>query len=131
VLVARRLAAWCARTGATRIAAFDGGAAPENFTGEIARFAPDAIVLVDAAHLGREPGAVELVPAERIAGLTFSTHMLPATIVLDFLRTTTGARTLVLGIQLAQKDVMAKPSPEVARAVRRVVTAFQRVEVGG
>jgi hydrogenase 3 maturation protease len=127
VLVARRLAAWCARTGAARLAAFDGGAAPENLTGELARFAPDAVVLVDAAHLGRPPGTVELVPAERIGGLTFSTHMLPATIVLDYVRSTTGARTFVLGIQLGQKDVMAKPSPAVVAAVKRVVAAFRRV----
>jgi hydrogenase 3 maturation protease len=127
VLVARRLAAWCARTGAARLAAFDGGAAPENLTGELARFAPDAVVLVDAAHLGRPPGTVELVPAERIGGLTFSTHMLPATIVLDYVRSTTGARTFVLGIQLGQKDVMAKPSPAVLSAVRRVVAAFRGI----
>jgi hydrogenase 3 maturation protease len=127
VLVARRLAAWCARTGAARLAAFDGGAAPENLTGELARFAPDAVVLVDAAHLDRPPGTVELVPAERIGGLTFSTHMLPATIVLDYVRSTTGARTFVLGIQLGQKDVMAKPSPAVLSAVRRVVAAFRGI----
>jgi hydrogenase 3 maturation protease len=127
VLLTLRLAPCYPRTGAARLAAFDGGAAPENLTGELARFAPDAVVLVDAAHLGRPPGTVELVPAERIGGLTFSTHMLPATIVLDYVRSTTGARTFVLGIQLGQKDVMAKPSPAVVAAVKRVVAAFRRV----
>lgn len=130
VLVARRLAAFCAarprlRPG-LRLAAFDGGAAPENLTGEIARFAPDLVVLVDAAFLGLEPGAVEVVPAERIAGLTFSTHMLPAPMVLDYLRARTGCRTAVLGIQIAQKEPMSRPSAEVAAAVRRLVAAFRR-----
>jgi hydrogenase maturation protease len=129
VEVARRLAAFCAarprlRPG-LRLAAFDGGAAPENLTGEIARFAPDLVVLVDAAFLGSAPGAVEVVPAERIAGFSFSTHMLPAPVVLDYLRQRTGCRTAVLAIQIAQKEPMSRPSREVAAAVRRLVAAFQ------
>jgi hydrogenase 3 maturation protease len=126
VLVARRLRAWAARTGTDRLAAFVGGAAPENFTGEIARFAPDLVALVDAAHLGRTPGAVELIPPDRVGGLAFSTHMLPAPIFLDYLRKTLGCRTIVLGIDLVQKDVLGPVSPPVERAVRRLVRAFQR-----
>jgi hydrogenase 3 maturation protease len=125
VLVARRLQAWIERTGCRRLAAFPAGAAPENFTGAIARFEPDCVVFLDAAHLGREPGTVEVVPPESIGGLTFSTHMLPAPIFLGYLEKTIGCRSVVLGIEIAHKDVMAKPSPAVVRAVRRVVAAFQ------
>lgn len=129
VLLARRLAAWCAarpRRGRLRLAAFDGGAAPENVTGEVARFAPDLVVLVDAAFLGRPPGAVEVIAAERIAGVTFSTHMLPAPVILDYLRARTGCRTAVLGIQIAQKELLSRPSPAVAAAVGRLAAAFRR-----
>lgn len=130
VLVARRLAAFCAarprlRRG-LRLAAFDGGAAPENLTGELARFAPDLVVLVDAAFLGEAPGTVAVIPPERIAGATFSTHMLPAPFLLDYLRERTGCRSVVLGIQLEQKEPMSAVSPAVAGAVRRVVAALRR-----
>jgi hydrogenase 3 maturation protease len=124
LLVARGVHAWCTRTGSRRLAAFDGGSAPENLTGEIARFRPQVVVLVDAAHLGRAPGHVEMVPRDRIGGVSFSTHMLPASIVLDYLEQTTGCETMLLGIEPAQKDVLAKPSREVAGAVRQVVKAF-------
>ena len=129
---ASRLAAWAARTGTTRLAAFAGGAAPENFTGEIARFKPDCVVLVDAAHLGpgRAPGEIDLIAPEQVGGLAFSTHMLPVPIFLDYLRATTGCRTLVIGIQVAQKDVLAPLTPAVAAGVRRLVRALQRA-VGG
>ncbi len=126
VLVARRLAAWARRTGCDRLGAFMGGAAPENFTGEIVRFRPDLLVLVDAAHLGREPGAVEVIRPESVGGLAFSTHMLPVPIFLDYVRATCGCRTVVLGIDIVQKDVLAPISPPVERAVRRLVRGFQK-----
>lgn len=127
VLVARKLAAWCAKSGCTRLAAFEACAAPENFTGEIIRFKPDCVVFLDAAHLpGREPGDVEIVPQDQIEGLTFSTHMLPAPIFLDYIQKATGCRSLVVGIQLEHKDVLGKLSPAVARAVRRLTKAFKR-----
>jgi hydrogenase 3 maturation protease len=126
VLVARRLASCAARTGSDRVAAYAGGAAPENFTGEIVRFRPDLVVLVDAAHLGLEPGAVEVIDAERVGGLSFSTHMLPVPIFLDYLHKTIGCRSLVIGIDIVQKDVLAPVSRPVGAAVRRLVAAFRR-----
>jgi hydrogenase 3 maturation protease len=116
------------RTGSTRLAAFAGGAAPENFTGEISRFKPDCVVLVDAAHLGpgRAPGEIDLIAPEQVGGLAFSTHMLPVPIFLDYLRATTGCRTVVIGLQVAQKDVLAPLTPAVAAGVRRLVSALRR-----
>jgi hydrogenase 3 maturation protease len=135
VLVARRLARWAAAKPRLRkgmaLAAFDGGAAPENVTGELRRFEPDLVVLVDAAFLDLPVGAVEVVAPDRIAGLTFSTHMLPASFVLDYLTAVTGCRTLVLGIQIAQKDVLTAPVPAVQTAVRRLVKAFQQAVLPG
>ena len=124
--VATRLSAWAARTGTDRLAAFAGGAAPENLTGEISRYRPDCVVLVDAAHLGRAPGEVALVAPERVGGLACSTHRLPLPILLDYLRATTGCRTVVVGIQLGHEDVLAPLTPAVARGVRRLVAALQR-----
>lgn len=126
LLVARRLAAWAARAGRADLLALEGGAAPENFTGELVRFRPELVILVDAAHLAAGPGAVEVIPAAEVQGASFSTHMLPVPIFLDYLRHMTGCRTLVLGIGLAQKDVLAPPHAEVALAVRRLTAALKR-----
>lgn len=134
IRVARRLAAFCDAHPSYRrgvhLAAFDGGAAPENVTGEIARFRPDLVILVDAAFLGRAPGAVEPIAPEQVAGTSFSTHMLPAPVLLDYLRSRTGCRAAVLGIQIVQKEPMSRPSAPVAAAVRRVVAAFRRAVSG-
>lgn len=125
VLVARRLEVFCSLARPRRLAAFVGASAPENVTGPIARFAPSHLLLVDAADLGRPPGEVELVPRDRIDGLAFCTHMLPAPILLGYLEQTIGCACAVLGIQPAQTGVLEQPSPPVARAVRRVVAELE------
>lgn len=127
VLVARRLASWAARAGVTRLLAVAGGAAPENFTGELVRFRPDLVVLVDAAHVEHaEPGALAPIPPGAVGGVSFSTHMLPVPIFLDYLHRMTGCRSLVLGIAIAQKEVMARPTPAVVRGVGRLVALVKR-----
>lgn len=120
VLVARAVEAWRRRSRAALVAGYEGCAAPENLTGEIGRFEPSHVVLVDAAHLGEEPGAVRVLEADQIGGVSFSTHMLPAPIFLAYLEKTTGCRTLIVGIQPAQTDVLGPISPPVAAAVRAV-----------
>ena len=56
--------------------------------------------------------------------------MLPVPILLDYLRATTGCRTVVVGIQVGRKDVLAPLTPAVARGVRRLVAALQRAAGG-
>jgi hydrogenase 3 maturation protease len=126
VLVARRIGAWAARAGRAHVLAVQAGAAPENFTGELVAFAPDLVVLVDAAHLDAPPGAIEAIDPARVGGVAFSTHMLPVPILLDYLTRRTGCRTLVLGIQLGHRDVLAKVSAAVERGVRRLVAGMRR-----
>ena len=61
LLVARALAT--AAAAHAHVLVVEAGPAPENFTGALRRFAPQAILFVDAANLGAEPGAVR--PAAR------------------------------------------------------------------
>ena len=126
VRVAQRLTAWCKRARVDHLAAFEGCAAPENLTGEIARLRPSHVLLVDAAHLGIDAGEVRMIPPDKVAGVSFSTHMLPAPIVLDYLTRACGCKTLVVGIQPAQTDVCGPISPAVAKGINAVVAAVQR-----
>lgn len=130
VLVARRIDASCRRARSRRLAGFVGCSAPENLTGEIARFAPTHLVVVDAADLGREPGEVDIIPEENIAGTSFSTHTLPLRIIVDYLAQTAGIRAVILGIQPEHTELCAPPSARVLAAVRRVVAALKRAASG-
>lgn len=63
-----------------------GSSAPENFTGEIINFKPDTLIIIDAADINKQPGEYELLDYRIVEGVSFSTHMLPLKIVLDYLK---------------------------------------------
>lgn len=76
-----------------------GGSAPENFTGVIKKFRPDVLFIVDAAFMGKQTGAVSLLDARQIEGISFSTHMLPLPLMLDYLESESGCETVIIGIE--------------------------------
>ncbi len=102
------------------------GTAPENHTGEIRRIGPWAVVIVDAADMGKPPGTVRVIPIEDIGGVSFSTHTLPLHIVADYLRRETGCAVAILGIQPASLVFDDPVSPEVERGVSLAVEAIRR-----
>lgn len=125
MLVARAVNAWARRAKVKHVAGYEGCAAPENLTGEIARFKPSHVLLVDAAHLGKEPGTVEVLDPGNISGVSFSTHMLPAPIFMGYLEKTANCRALVVGIEPAQTDVLGPISPSVALGIEAVVVTIR------
>ena len=103
---------------------FCGSTAPENFTGEIKSFRPDALLVIDAAELAKPPGTVALIPPDKINGATFSTHMLPLSIMLDYLRSEINCRVCILGIQGRSFEFGAPLTTEVNDAVDDIVSAL-------
>jgi hydrogenase 3 maturation protease len=87
-----------------RLLLVSGGPAPENFSGLIRAFAPELLVVVDAAFLELPAGSLQLLPEERAAGLSFSTHMLPLPMLLSYLRLSCGCQTCLVGIQPATTE---------------------------
>lgn len=93
----------------------DAGTVPENHIRSVARLDPDTIVIVDAVHLDREPGTVELLDRNDIkGGMGFTTHTLSPTLVMERLEEETGARVVMLAIQPATVEFGAPLSPAVA-----------------
>ena len=105
--------------------AYCGSTAPENCTGEIKRFHPDTLLVIDTADMAMRPGAAALVPPEDIDGASFSTHMLPLRIMLDYLREEIGCRVFLLGIQGATLEFGAEMTPRVSAAVEAVASALR------
>jgi hydrogenase 3 maturation protease len=103
-----------------RFTAFDGGAAPENLTGVIAKFKPSHIILVDAADFGARPGAVRIIAKDQIGGVSFSTHRMPLYILTEYMECTMNCRTMVIGIQTKTIEVMGEMSGEVEKNTQRL-----------
>ena len=114
--VALRLAA-LDDLGGSRGLAFAGHVAPENLTGQIKVYAPDLLLVVDAIDSGTTPGSVSCIDKDAITGVSFSTHMLPLKIIVDYLGQETGADIVVLGIQTEGTEFMAEMSFAVSRTV--------------
>ena len=128
LLVLRELRAAMARSrpktihseASERVRLFDGGTAPENLTGEIVRFQPSHILLVDAADLGLKPGAATLIEPEAVAGMSFSTHVLPLSILADYLKRALPCCIMILGIQPGPTGFSTTHSREISQAARRL-----------
>ena len=98
----------------------DGGPAPENQSGALRRFQPDLIILVDAAQMNAEPGAVAWLDLAAIDGLSAASHILPLNMLTRYLIHELGCEVGLLGIQPANTDMLEGLSGEVETAVNEI-----------
>jgi hydrogenase 3 maturation protease len=77
----------------------DAGNAPENYLGRIAREEPDTVLLVDAAHLGLEPGQCRILQPEEILKCGLTTHDMSSRMLIEFLQNQTQADIFMLAVQ--------------------------------
>lgn len=101
------------------------GAAPENHTGVLRRFAPDLVLLVDAAQLDEAPGRVRWLAWQETSGLSASTHTLPPHLLAQYLTGELGCEVALIGIQPGDTTIGAPLSPEVQRAAAEIVETFR------
>lgn len=107
-----------------RFRIFSGGTAPECFTGVIKAFRPDHVLLIDAADFHGRPGELAAIDPSVVAGVSFSTHMLPLKVLLEYLEKEIGCRTTILGIQPACLDFAGEMTAEVRETVDEVTKAL-------
>ncbi len=102
-----------------------GSTAPENFTGEIKKFKPDLLVLVDAADMKEQPGNIMVIDYNVINGVSFSTHMLPLKLMIDYLKIEIDFKIVVIGIQPDIVDYGENISQPVKEAINDVINIFE------
>ena len=83
---------------AAPILAIDCGTTPENYTAVIRRVHPDLLVIVDAAEMGLGAGECRVIPPERAGALGLSTHSMPLSLFVDYVRELAGEIRIV-GVQ--------------------------------
>ncbi|MDP4132521.1 MAG: hydrogenase maturation peptidase HycI [Bacillota bacterium] len=101
-----------------------GSTAPENFTGVIKNFAPDRLFIVDAAHMGLNVGEIHVLDILEIDGISFSTHMLPLPVMLEFLKLEIGCEVICIGIQPKNTELGFSMCEEVAAASENLAKMF-------
>ena len=120
VLVARKLSTRECSDDAGHVLVIEAGQAPENITGELRRFQPQVVLLIDAAQVDADPGEVVWIPWETTTGMSASSHSLPLSMLARYLTLEFNCSVHLLGIQPAQNESNGNVSPEVYAAVEDI-----------
>jgi len=107
----------------------EGSTAPENFCGVLRAYQPELILLVDAAFMDVSVGEIHFLNPREIKSIPFSTHMLPLSVLVDYLQQETTASVAVIGIQPGNTDFDTEACTAVQDACRElskeILSAFQ------
>lgn len=108
-----------------RLKVFEGATAPENLTGEIIRYKPNYIIIIDTADIKQKPGTILLLNTEDLGeGVSFSTHKLPAKVLMDYFIKSLKCKITLIGIQ-PKSIIFGKPvSNDVKYSVKEVTRAI-------
>jgi len=120
MLVAEKLKKLEDRCKTIRLKVFMGHTAPENLTGEIRKFKPTHLIIIDTADIGGKPGGTKVFAPDETSGITFSTHKLPIKVMISFLRQELDCSVVVIGIQPKTLDFGKPVSKEIEQATRSI-----------
>lgn len=121
MLVAREIQHREQAADASHLLVIQAGHAPENVTGELRSFAPELILLIDAADMRDVPGTISWVPIQSIEGMSASTHSLPLSMLARYLTLELNCMVALIGIQPKSNDFGETVSVEVTQAVHEIV----------
>lgn len=127
VMVAESLQRSIARSRKrSAIKVFLGATAPENLTGEIKRYKPSHLVIVDTADFKEKPGTVVVLdPGDVGSGVSFSTHKMPAKILVDYMQKSIECEVVIIAIQPKSVDFGKPMTKAVAKAAKEVAGAIR------
>jgi hydrogenase 3 maturation protease len=126
VLIARALSERKCALDTDHLLVIEAGHAPENTTGELRKFAPDLVLIIDAAEMGEKPGSIQWIPEESIDGMSASTHSLPLSMLARYLRLELHCTVALLGIQPGSNNVGEQFSHAALQAVEDIVDGLDQ-----
>lgn len=110
-----------------KLKVFLGSTAPENFTGEIIKFKPTHILIVDSVDTDQKPGFILLINPEEVGGVSFSTHMLPVKMMVDYLLASLECEIIIIGIQPKILLFGETISKEVKKSTKQISNVIQQI----
>lgn len=110
-----------------KLKVFLGSTAPENFTGEIIKFKPTHILIVDSVDTDQKPGFILLINPEEVGGVSFSTHMLPVKMMVDYLLASLECEIIIIGIQPKVLLFGETISKEVKKSTKQISGVIKQI----
>ena len=105
----------------------DCGTVPENAFGDLRRFKPDFILLLDAADIGGKPGDVKYIDPHDTSGFSASSHSLPFSVLSMYIEKEFNCGVGLLGIQPASLEFDGGLSSEVRNSVAIVIKELTKI----
>ncbi|MCX8152969.1 MAG: hydrogenase 3 maturation endopeptidase HyCI [Candidatus Bathyarchaeota archaeon] len=95
---------------------------PESFIQDIVDFKPSHVLIIDAAFLGLQPGAVRLVSPEQVANFAaVTTHVLPLRIFCEYIKKMTTAKIALLLIEPENTEFGEGLTPRVQTTAEEIM----------
>lgn len=105
----------------------EGGMSPEAFTGPLRRFKPNQVLLIDVADFAVKPGTIMFAEMGDITGWTGNSHIMPPTVLAEFLMAELGCQVAMLAIQPSQMEFGTPISLPVRRAINRIIQHWRYI----
>ncbi|OGS44120.1 MAG: hydrogenase maturation peptidase HycI [Elusimicrobia bacterium RIFOXYD2_FULL_34_15] len=106
---------------------FIGYTAPENLSGEIIKYKPTHIIIIDSADAGKKAGSIMLINYEEIGGISFSTHKLPLKMMVDYLLQSLKTGIVMIGIQPKTLKFGECISKEVKKSIDQITKTILEI----
>jgi len=97
---------------------------PESYTGPAKEFQPDSILFIDAIDFGGQPGDVTFLKPEMLKEIRFNSHHPSLRHVMDYLRSETGSKVNLIGIQPGNIAPGSGVTPAIQSTIEIVKTAI-------
>jgi hydrogenase 3 maturation protease len=123
VFIAQQLQAKCEDkkcSFTSSVLCIDGSTAPENFTGDIKKFGPTHLLIIDAAEMGEKPGTIRLIPSDKVGGVSFSTHVLPIAVMINYLKQSISFESVIIGIEPKDLEFGKEMTNDVKESVDKL-----------
>ncbi len=98
---------------------------PERFIDDICKIKPKRLVIVDAASFDGKPGQIKKIKPEHIDGQTISTHTIPISLFIEFIKKCCG-HIEIWGIRAKDTAFGNGLSKEVQEGVKKLVEKISR-----
>ncbi len=85
------------------ITVIDCGTTPENYTSIVKRNKPKKLIIIDATDMNLKPGEIRIIPKEKIGSMHISTHGIPLSIFMNYLKEH-AEQIFLIGIQPEKMD---------------------------
>jgi len=127
VLCAQKLKKLMGGKARSRLKILFGHETPENTTGEIRKFHPNLVLILDTARGQYKPGTVFLVEKDDIEEDGVSTHRISLALLVSYLEETIGCKVMVLGIQPLDLRLGENISPIVKKSAKNLAAFLSQI----